>query len=88
MACGKYRHKSEELWHREGANIPKYHYCEKVGHVKKYCRNRIREEKSRNNKKKDNQHKLNDSKIKNDKEKIATRRKRPENNLQTTSHMK
>ena len=78
MACGKYRHKSEELWHREGANIPKYHYCEKVGHVKKYCRNRIREEKSRNHKNEDDKKKCNYRKMKNHKEKDFHKNKKAE----------
>ena len=29
MTCGKYGHKSKYLWHIEGANLPKYPYCDK-----------------------------------------------------------
>ena len=57
--CGKYRNKSEDLWHREDANVPKCHYCEKVIHTKQECYNRTREEKPRSNNEKGNKKKYN-----------------------------
>ena len=62
---GKYGNKGKYFWHREGANLPICHYCEKPERVKKFYRKIIREEKLRNNKNKDNKKKYNYRKMKN-----------------------
>ena len=46
--CGKYRYKGKVCWYKEGANVSTFYYCDKPVHVKKDCKKRIREEKSRN----------------------------------------
>ena len=33
--CNKYGHKSKDFSHREGANVPKYNFYDKPGHVNK-----------------------------------------------------
>ena len=48
--CRIYRHKGKSFCHIEGANIPKFYYCDKPEHVKKYYQKIIKEEKSWNNK--------------------------------------
>ena len=35
VTCRKYTHKSKDCSHREGANLPKFNYCDKPGHVNK-----------------------------------------------------
>ena len=29
--CVKYKHTGKDSWHKESANIPKFHYCDKPG---------------------------------------------------------
>ena len=43
MTCGKYRHMGKDFWNKEGKNVPKCHYCDKPGHVKKYFQRIITE---------------------------------------------
>ena len=40
---GKYGHASKDWWHRKGADIPKFHYSDKVRHFNNECQIRIRE---------------------------------------------
>ena len=65
---GKYGHKSKNFWHREGANLPKFYYCDKPEHAKKDWHKRIKEEKSSNYKNKDNKKKWNNYKMTNNEE--------------------
>ena len=57
MTWGKYGHTVKDCWYKEGTNVPKYHYCDKSGHFKKYCWKRIMREKAKNNKNGDNKKK-------------------------------
>ena len=57
--CRRYRHKPKDCCHIEGANIPKYNYCDKTGNIKKWCHKRTKEENPRSNKNKYNKKKFN-----------------------------
>ena len=62
-----------------------YYYCNKPGNLRKDCWKRIREEKAKNNKNKDNKKIRKYCKIINHEEKDCYKKKKAENNLQTTS---
>ena len=57
--CGKYGHKGKNFWHKEGENVQKCHYRNRLGYLKKDCWKRIREERAKNNNGKDNKKKYN-----------------------------
>ena len=66
-------------------NIPKCDYCDKYRHVKKYCRKIIKEEEKGTKRSKTTEINAIIAILKTKKKRIATRIKRPKNNLQTTS---
>ena len=74
----KYGHKGKNCRHKEGANVPKCHYCNKPGHVNKDCRKRTREEKAKNNKNKDNKNECNYFKMNHHEEKDCYKKKKSE----------
>ena len=76
-ACGRYSHKYKDCWHREGENVPKYHYCNKVVHPKTDHCNRTKEDKSGTNKNEvNNTNKYGYQKMKNHKEKDCHNKKK------------
>ena len=76
MTCGRYDHQGETFWHREGEDLPKCHYCNKPGHVKKDCQKRIKEEKWNEKRTKITRRKRVITKLTVTKKSIYTRRKR------------
>ena len=76
---GGYGHKEEELLNREDdKNVPKCHYFNKIGHVKKEFHKIIRKVKLRNNNNEENKNKYNHFKINNHEEKYFFKNKNPE----------
>ena len=65
-ACGRYWHKLIDLWHIEDdKNVPKYHYLNKTGIIKKDFHKSIRKYKSRDNNNEENKKKCNYCEINN-----------------------
>ena len=79
-------HTPKDLCHREGENIPKFHYSEKSGHVKKDCSKRTNEKNQGTTR--TQFFKCNYFNMNNKEENDFYKRKKSKKNLQTTSEKK